>query len=74
MFRGQLSFSGRAYLATHLAQLKKKNLKKQLVKHRELGTKLPPQNTKARREGAAPMAQGLAQQTPVINEIITSYF
>ena len=54
--------------------VKKKNLKKQLVKHRELGTKLPPQNTKARREWAAPMAQGLAQQTPVINEIITSYF
>lgn len=49
-------FLRKSILATHLAQLKKKNLKKQLVKHRELGTKLPPQNTKARREGAAPMA------------------
>lgn len=54
-----------------------KNLKKQLIKHRELGTKLPPQksNTKAKREGATPNGIGfLAQQTPVINEIIIAYF
>lgn len=46
MYRGRFSFSGRAYLATHLAQLKKKKKKKQLIKHRELGTKLPPKKKK----------------------------
>jgi len=36
------SLSGWAYLAKHLAQLKKIIKKKQLITHRELVTQLPP--------------------------------